>query len=42
VPEFSPNSQKAHYTTYFLDLGENAIDELDLGDILGIYYLVSI
>jgi hypothetical protein len=30
VPQFSP---KAHYTTYFLDLGENAMDDLDLGDI---------
>ena len=33
VPQFSPNSPKAHYTTYFLDLGENAMDDLDLGDI---------
>lgn len=33
VPQFSPNSPKAHYTTYFLDLGENAMDGLDLGYI---------
>jgi hypothetical protein len=30
VAQFSP---KAYYTTYFLDLGENAMDDLDLGDI---------
>jgi hypothetical protein len=33
VPQFSPKSPQAHYTTYFLDLGENAMDDLDLGDI---------
>jgi hypothetical protein len=33
MPQFSPNSPKAHYTTYYLDLGENAMDDLDLGDI---------
>jgi hypothetical protein len=33
VPQFSPNSPKAYYTTYFLDLGENAMDDFDLGDI---------
>jgi hypothetical protein len=35
VPQFSPKSPKAHYTIYFLDLGENAMDDLDLGDNLG-------
>jgi hypothetical protein len=33
VPQFSPNNQKAHYTTYFLNLGEKAMDDFDLGDI---------
>jgi hypothetical protein len=30
VPQFSPNNPKTHYTTYFLDLGENAMNDLDL------------